>query len=227
MHAKLGIWFEVDHLLWVHPIFVGGITQYLMRILFSRWAYISLWQIRQWWIALFHLKPNKKVIRERWTTAHSSNQILWMFIIKFWLWIQVQPQIYTLYSLNIYICLLLESLKLFFFQDDYPCKIWSGCPCAKLEGRKTNKVVFNLLEEIEVRKGKADHIVQLVNFLCRCSAMAEKRVVLTILGGKESEYIVSKIRSIIMPPNNNVDIIVLSAWIWALDWWSEAVSFAC
>ena len=64
------------------------------------------------------------------------------------------------------------SCIILLFQDDYPCHYSLGCPCSRIENRKTNRIVLHSLEEVEVKGGRddADHNVELVRLLCKCHA---------------------------------------------------------
>ncbi|OEL37159.1 hypothetical protein BAE44_0001822 [Dichanthelium oligosanthes] len=91
------------------------------------------------------------------------------------------------------------DMTLFVQQGDYPCKA-SRCPCRRLENRKTDRIVLLSLEEVETKgDGEADHKVELVRMLRRCSATFKKKVSISVPGGIETEYTRREIRSIVRP----------------------------
>ncbi|KAL6593926.1 hypothetical protein ACP70R_048827 [Stipagrostis hirtigluma subsp. patula] len=94
--------------------------------------------------------------------------------------------------------------------DDYPCALSSGCPCSWLESYKTQSVVLDSLEEVEIKDfGEVDHKVELVRLLCKCSGKFQKRVVITVSESRRTRYLREKIRSI-QPPHNKVEVTVQS-----------------
>ncbi|RLM85799.1 hypothetical protein C2845_PM04G27590 [Panicum miliaceum] len=88
---------------------------------------------------------------------------------------------------------------------DYPCNSW-GCPCSRLDNRKTNRISLHSLEQVEVNGGgeEADHKVELVRMLCKCHATFKKKVSISVRGGTRTR---SKIRSVV-PPNDKYEITV-------------------
>ncbi|KAL6657885.1 hypothetical protein ACP70R_005665 [Stipagrostis hirtigluma subsp. patula] len=92
--------------------------------------------------------------------------------------------------------------------DDYPCKSLSGCPCGWLVNRRTNSIVLDSLEEVEIKgDGRADHKIELVRLFCKFSMTSQKEVVIIVSEHDQSHR--KKIQSF-HPPSNNAKIIVRS-----------------
>ncbi|CAN6205655.1 unnamed protein product [Urochloa humidicola] len=94
-----------------------------------------------------------------------------------------------------------------FTMCDYPCKSW-GCPCSRLENRKTNRIVLHSLEEVVVKGAgdEADHKAELVRMLCKCHATFNKKVSIYVQG---NTYTRGKIHKFV-PPNDKYEITVAS-----------------
>ncbi|CAL5086311.1 unnamed protein product [Urochloa decumbens] len=88
---------------------------------------------------------------------------------------------------------------------DYLCKSLSGCPCGCLENRRTNNIVLDSLEEVEIR-GYGDK-VELVRLFVKLSARCEKRLSITV---SESWKATREEISSICPPDDKVEIVVRS-----------------
>ncbi|TVU38569.1 hypothetical protein EJB05_11948, partial [Eragrostis curvula] len=89
--------------------------------------------------------------------------------------------------------------------DDFRCKS-PGCPCG-LPEQKSNDVVLDSLEEVEVRNyGEPYHTVEVVKLLCDCSTMFLKRVTITISNCGQSRNMREKIHSFIHPRKSKVEI---------------------
>lgn len=96
----------------------------------------------------------------------------------------------------------------YYLQNDYPCKLSSGCPCSRLERCKTQNVVLDSLEEVVIGDvGEVDHKLELVRLLCRCSATFHKRVTITVTESGQIHYMRKKIHGM-CPPSNKVVIVV-------------------
>ncbi|CAL5062362.1 unnamed protein product [Urochloa decumbens] len=90
---------------------------------------------------------------------------------------------------------------------DYPCKSW-GCPCSRLENRKTNRIVLHSLEEVQVKGGgdEADHKAELVRMLCKCHATFKKKVSISVQGNTYTRQRICRF----VPPNDKYEITVSS-----------------
>ncbi|CAM0149480.1 unnamed protein product [Urochloa decumbens] len=88
---------------------------------------------------------------------------------------------------------------------DYPCKSW-GCPCSRLENRKTN--LLHSLEEVQVKGGgdEADHKAELVRMLCKCHATFKKKVSISVQGNTYTRERICRF----VPPNDKYEITVSS-----------------
>ncbi|KAL6656732.1 hypothetical protein ACP70R_004512 [Stipagrostis hirtigluma subsp. patula] len=93
--------------------------------------------------------------------------------------------------------------------NDYSCSS-SGCPCGWLESHRTDNLLLNSLEEVEVNSyEETDRKAALVKLLCKCIATSQKRVTVTVFEGRHDKYLGEKIRSI-CPPNSNFELMVKS-----------------
>lgn len=93
-------------------------------------------------------------------------------------------------------------------QEDYSCKSLR-CPCDSPDNHIAEDIVMDCLEEVEIENNRRreDDTLELVNLLCKCSMIFEKKVSIIISKVSGSEYLCEKIRSI-HPPSNKVVIII-------------------
>ncbi|CAL5086310.1 unnamed protein product [Urochloa decumbens] len=95
--------------------------------------------------------------------------------------------------------------------SDYPCEL-PRCPCGLLHNHyPTYGVdVLGSLQEVQVEKGgEAHHKLELAGLLCRCKAIFQKKVFITIPVDKRNPLMRRRIDRVFLPNDDRVEVAIV------------------